>query len=157
MKERKDEMIAGSMRLGIERRVPLATFVARIGDYARALMDTPEHRLEFLLTDHDGTVAQVALATHRFHAYLAVTEQRRRVADPGDAERYNNDALRQAQIVIVEPGDAVVLLDPAPALVLLPPDLYTELRRELLDGLSLARENDPAFVERIVNARHEEG
>jgi hypothetical protein len=126
-------MIAGSIRMGIEQRVTLATFVARIGDYARQLMDTPEHRLGLLLTDHDGTVVQVALAIPRFHAYLAVAEQRRRAADPGDAERYNNDALRQAQVVIVEPGEAVVLLDPAPALVLLPPDLYDELRRELLD------------------------
>jgi hypothetical protein len=106
-----------------------------------------------LLVEHDGAIVQVALATHRFHAYLAVAEQRRRATDPGAAERYNNDALRRAQVVIVEPGDAVVLLEPAPALVLLPPDLYEELRRELLDGLTLAVENDPASVARIMSAQ----
>jgi hypothetical protein len=129
-------MIAGHLRVGATQRVPLATFVAHLGDYARRLMDSPEHRLELLLTDHDATVTQVALATHRFHAYLAVAEQRR-ATDPNDAERYTNDALRQAQVVIIEPGDAVVLPDPASALVLLPPELY-EGKRQISDRTGAA-------------------
>ncbi len=149
-------MIAGSMKMGAVERVPLATFVAQMGDYARQLMDSPEHRLELLITEHDGTVVQVALATQRFHSYLAVAEGRRKATDPEAAERYTNEALRRVQVLIVEPGDAVTTLDPSPALVLLPPDLYHALWRELREGLTLALENDPAFVARIVSAQSEE-
>ncbi len=149
-------MIAGSMKMGAVERVSLATFVAHLGDYTRQLMESPEHRLELLLVEHDGTVAQVALATQRFHAYLAVAEGRRRATDPEAAERYTNAARRRAQVVIVEPGDAVNTPDPSPALVLLPPDLYDTLWRELREGLTLALENDPAFVARITSTQAEE-